>query len=267
MTPRGPLAFALRLAFVAAVLGLWELVVVALEIPPYLVPAPSRVAFALYNGLSTSLYPAHAYTTVVETLVGFVLGCALAFALGSIVAVFRTIEYFLYPFIVMFQALPKIALVPLIVVWFGLGLTSKVVSATLVSFFPLMVNTIVGLRSVDEDRINLMRSLTASRWQIFRMLQLPSAMPYIFAGIEVAMILSLIGAVVAELSGAEKGLGMLMQSMTFTMDIAGQFSILFILSLMGLLLNGLVTVLRRRVLFWDRSRDTDIQLANKGDVL
>ena len=166
----------------------------------------------------------------------------------------------------MFQALPKIALVPLIVIWFGLGLTSKIVSATLISFFPLMVNTIVGLRSVDEDRINLMRSLSASRWQIFRMLQLPNAMPYIFAGIEVAMILALVGAVVAEFWGAEKGLGMLMQSMSFNMDTAGQFSILFILAILGLVLNGLITILRRRVLFWDRSRDSDIQLANKGDV-
>ena len=267
MTLRGPLAFALRLAFVAAVVGLWELVVVVFEIPPYLVPAPSKVALALYNGLANSLYPTHAYTTVAETLVGFLLGCALAFLLGSVVAVFRTVEYFLYPFIVMFQALPKIALVPLIVIWFGLGLSSKIVTATLVAFFPLMVNTIVGLRSVDEDRINLMRSLSASRWQIFRMLQLPNAMPYIFAGLEVAMILSLIGAVAAELSSAEKGLGMLMQSMSFTMDVAGQFSVLIILAILGLILNGLVTVLRRRVLFWDRSRDSDIQLANKGDVL
>ena len=266
MNLRGPVAFALRLAFVAAVIGLWELVVVAFEIPPYLVPAPSKVAFALYNGLATSLYPRHAWATIVETLAGFALGCALAFLLGSIVAVFRTLEYFLYPFIVMFQAMPKIALVPLIIVWFGLGLTSKIVSAMLVSFFPLMVNTIVGLRSVDEDRINLMRSLSATRWQIFRMLQLPNAMPYIFAGIEVSMILALIGAVVAELTGAEKGLGMLMQSMTFNMDIAGEFSILFVLSILGLLLNGLVGLVRRRVLFWDRSRDGDIQLANKGDV-
>jgi NitT/TauT family transport system permease protein len=98
------------------------------------------------------------------------------------------------------------------------------------------------------------------------MLQLPNAMPYIFAGIEVAMILALVGAVVAEFSGAEKGLGMLMQSMTFNMDIAGEFSILFVLAILGLLLDGLVTIVRRRVLFWDRSRDGDIQLANKGDV-
>jgi NitT/TauT family transport system permease protein len=186
--------------------------------------------------------------------------------LGSIVAVSRTIEYYIYPLIVMFQAMPKVALIPLILVWFGLGLTSKVISAALVAFFPLMVNTIAGLRSADEDRINLMRSLSASRWQIFRMLQLPNALPYIFAGLEVAMIFALIGAIVAELISAEKGLGMLMQSMSFSMDVAGQFSILFVLAILGLVLNGLVTFARRRILFWDRSRDGDVHPVSKGDL-
>jgi len=266
MKPRGPLAFVLRLALIAALLGLWELVVAAFDLPAYLLPAPSRVAYAFYNGMSDNLYIGHAYTTIVETLLGFVLGCALAFLLGSIVALSRTIEYYLYPLIVMFQAVPKVALVPLIIVWFGLGQTSKVVSAALVAFFPLMVNTIAGLRSADEDRINLMRSLSASRWQIFHMLQLPNALPYIFAGLEVAMIFALIGAIVAELLSAEKGLGMLMQSMNFTMDVAGQFSILFILAILGLVLNGVVTIARRRVLFWDRSRDADVHPVSKGDL-
>jgi NitT/TauT family transport system permease protein len=114
-----------------------------------------------------------------------------------------------------------------------------------------MVNTIVGLRSAEEDRINLMRSLAASRTQIFFMLQLPNALPYIFAGLEIAMIFALIGAIVAEFVGAEKGLGMLIQSMNFNMDVAGQFSILLILSLLGLVLNGIVSLARRRLLFWE----------------
>lgn len=266
MTPRGPLAFALRLAFIAALFCLWEAVVVGFEISAFLVPAPSKVATALYNGITSNLYINHLYATVHETLVGFALGCVLAFSLGSVVALSRTIEYYTYPMIVMFQAMPKVALVPIIVIWFGIGSGSKIVSAALVAFFPLMVNIIVGLRSADEDRINLMRSLSATRWQIFRMLQLPNAMPYIFAGLEVAMILALIGAIVAELNSAEKGLGMLMQSMNFTMDVAGQFSILFILGLLGLILNGAITLVRRRVLFWDRSRDGDVQSLSKGDV-
>jgi NitT/TauT family transport system permease protein len=267
--PRGPVSFILRLIFIAALLGAWEWAVIYFKTPAYIVPAPTQIAYAMYNGIASNLYVSHIGATVGETLLGFVFGCALAFMLGTVVALSRNIEYYLYPIIIMFQAMPKVALVPLILVWFGLGLTSKVISAALVAFFPLMVNTIVGLRSADEDRINLMRSLSASRWQIFRMLQLPNAMPYIFAGLEIAMIFALIGAIVAELISAEKGLGMLMQSMSFTMDVAGQFSILFILSILGLILNGMVTLVRRQVLFWDTSRDADAneQNATKGEVL
>jgi NitT/TauT family transport system permease protein len=264
---RGPLAFGLRLVFLAALLGLWQLAVVALDMPAFVVPAPTRVAYALYQGIGSDIYTTHLYVTVVETLLGFALGCVLAFLFGSVIAMSRTVEYYLYPLVVMFQAMPKVALVPIIVIWFGLGMTSKVVSAALVAFFPLMVNTIVGLRSADEDRVNLMRSLAASRWQIFRMLQLPNATPYLFAGLEIAMIFALIGAIVAELLGAERGLGMYMQSLNFNMDVAGQFSILFILAILGLTLNGLIVLVRRRVLFWDRSRDADVSSVSKGDVL
>jgi NitT/TauT family transport system permease protein len=163
----------------------------------------------------------------------------------------------------MFQAMPKVALAPLIIVWFGLGLTSKVVNAALVAFFPLMVNTIVGLRSAEEDKVNLMKSLAATRGQIFWMLQLPNAMPYIFAGLEIAMIFALIGAIVAEFVGAQAGLGMLIQSMNFTMDVAGQFSVLLLLSMIGLTLNWIVAAVRQRVLFWDASQKFDTDAAKK----
>jgi NitT/TauT family transport system permease protein len=260
---RGPVSFVLRLLFIAVLLAAWEGAVVYFKTPAYIVPAPSTIAYAMYNGIASNLYVSHLWATISETLLGFAAGCALAFLLGTVVALSRTVEYYLYPIIIMFQAMPKVALVPLILVWFGLGLTSKVVSAGLVAFFPLMVNTIVGLRSADEDRVNLMRSLKASRWQIFHMLQLPNALPYIFAGLEIAMIFALIGAIVAELISSERGLGMLMQSMSFTMDVAGQFSILFILSVLGLILNGTVTLVRRRVLFWDTSRDADANEASQ----
>ena len=262
---RGPLAFGLRLIFLAALIGLWELAVAHFDLPAFIVPAPSSVARALYRGIESGLYATHLYVTISETLLGFALGCALAFAAGSLIALSRTVEYYLYPLVVMFQAMPKVALVPIILIWFGLGISSKVVSAALVAFFPLMVNTIVGLRSADEDRVNLMRSLAASRWQIFRMLQLPSALPYLFAGLEIAMIFSLIGAIVAELISAEKGLGTLMQSMSFTMDTAGEFSILILLAILGLVLNGLIRLVRRQVLFWDRAHDAGVASPTKGD--
>jgi NitT/TauT family transport system permease protein len=263
--------FLLRLVLVAVVLGLWEGAVSYFEMPAYILPPPTAIFTALWRGLNDGVYLEHLAVTVEETLLGFALGCGLAFLLGTVIALSRRVEYFLYPFIVMFQAMPKVALVPLIMVWFGLGLASKVVSAALVAFFPLMVNTIAGLRSAEEDRISLMRSLAASRWQIFRMLQLPNAMPFIFAGLEIAMIFALIGAIVAELISAQQGLGMMMQSMSFTMDVAGQFSILLILAVLGLVLNGAISAIKRRVLFWEPSQSGggEIKAAGrqKGELL
>jgi len=256
----------LRLLLVLAVLAAWEGAVRLFDIPAYIVPAPSKVFVALYRGIASMLYIRHLWITLIETLLGFVVGSIVALVLGTLIALSRRCEYFLYPFILMFQAMPKVALAPLIIIWFGLGLTSKVAQASLTAFFPLMVNTIAGLRSADEDRVALMRSLDASEMQIFRMLRMPGAMPYIFAGFEIAMMLSLIGAIVAEFVGAQKGLGVLMMSMTFTMDTAGQFSVLLVLALVGLLLNSIIIVIRKRLLFWDRSQDRLSDAQVEGEV-
>jgi NitT/TauT family transport system permease protein len=232
-----------------ASIGFWEGVVRLFEIPAFILPPPSQVALALWRGFSSGLYPEHLYHTLLETMLGFIAGSALGLVLGTAVALSRPIEFFLYPYIVMFQSLPKVALAPLIVVWFGLGLTSKVINAALIAFFPLLVNTMVGLRSADEERVNLMRSLAASERQIFWMLRLPNALP---------------GAIVAEFVGAQKGLGMLIQSMNFNMDVSGQFSILLILSVVGLILNRGVMMIRKRVLFWDPSEKERIERERIG---
>ena len=244
----------LRLAMIAVLLGIWEAAVRLLHVPAFILPPPSAVFMGLVRGIASGVYLDHLWVTLGETLAGFVLGATAGFVLGAAVALSPRFEYFLYPLIVMFQAMPKVALAPLIVVWFGLGIGSKIVNAALVCFFPLMVNTIVGLRSADEDRVSLMRSLAASPFQVFWMLRLPGAAPTIFAGLEMAMIFALIGAIVAEFVGAESGLGMLIQSMNFSMDVAGQFSVLFILAVIGLVLNGCVAAVRRRVVFWDGER-------------
>ncbi|HWE22840.1 MAG TPA: ABC transporter permease [Myxococcales bacterium] len=245
---------ALRLVLLASSLALWEAAVRALRVPAFVLPPPSEIGLALYRGAASGIYLRHLWITLTETLLGFALGSAVAFVLGTALAASRRVEYFLYPYIVMFQSMPKVALAPLVLVWFGLGLTSKVVSAALIAFFPLLVNTIVGLRSADEDRVDLMRSLAASELQIFRMLRLPSALPFIMAGLEVAMVFSLVGAIVAEFVGAEAGLGMLIQSRNFSMDVSGEFAVLFILALLGLVLNTILVSIRRRVLFWDPSQ-------------
>jgi NitT/TauT family transport system permease protein len=249
-TPRNLLLTAVL--FVVS-LGAWELLVRAFGVPNYILPPPSEVIIALWRGLADGLYLKHLSYTLSETIAGFVIGTLIGLALGTVIAVNRYADYFLYPYIVMFQSLPKVALAPLIVLWFGLGITSKVVTAALISFFPVMINTIVGLRSVDEDRLNLMRSLDSRPYQIFVYLRMPSALPFIMAGLDVALILSLIGAIVAEFVGAQAGLGVLIQTMNANMDVSGQFSVLLILALFGLLLNRIILFVRRRILFWDAS--------------
>ena len=248
------------LLFVATIAA-WEAVVRAFQIPVFILPSPTQVGMALYRGIASGVYLDHLKYTLLETLLGFIVGAALGFFLGTAVAMNRYVEFFFYPYIVMFQSLPKVALAPLIVVWFGLGLTSKVINAALVAFFPLLVNTMVGLKSADEDRVSLMRSLAASNQQIFWMLRLPNALPFVMAGLDVALIFALIGAIVAEFVGAQRGLGMLIQSMNFNMDVSGQFSILIILSLVGLILNRIIMLIRRRVMFWDPSEKNLIEPA------
>ena len=234
-------------------LAVWELLVRLFQVPTYILPPPSLVVEALWRGIEDGLYAKHLFYTLVSTLSGFAIGVALGLTLGTIIAVNRYADYFLYPYVVMFQSLPKVALAPLIVLWFGLGISSKIVTAALISFFPLMVNTIVGLRSVDEDRLNLMVALDATRRQIFWYLRIPSALPFIMAGLDIALILALIGAIVAEFVGAQAGLGVLIQAMNANMDVSGQFSVLLILALFGLALNRSILLVRKRILFWDSS--------------
>ncbi len=257
----------LRILLLVVAVAVWEGLVRLLAIPIYVLPTPSGIAVALYRGIVSFVYIDNLWSTLTETILGFIAGCVFAFLLGTGVALSRRFEYYLYPFIVMFQSLPKVALAPLIVVWFGLGLTSKVVNAGLIAFFPLMVNTIVGLRSADEDRVNLMRSLAATPLQIFWMLRLPSALPFLMAGLEVAMVFALIGAIVAEFVGAQHGLGMLIQNLNFSADVAGVFSILLILSFLGLALNQAILFVRRRVLFWDASQKNEMRDQARGGML
>ena len=248
---------AISIAFFAFTMGTWEVSTRVFNVPSYVLPPPSAIAMALYRGLSSGLYIRHLGFTLQATLTGFVLGSLFGILLGALVASYRYFELLVYPYIIMFKSMPKVALAPLFVLWLGLGIWSKIVSAAILCFFPLMINTIAGLRSADEDRISLMKSLGASRFQIFLHLRLPSALPFIMAGLELAVVLSLIGTIVAEFVGARAGLGTLIQNMSSNMDGAGQFSVLVLLSAIGLTMNYAVRRLKKWVLFWDPSSRTD----------
>ena len=155
------------------------------------------------------------------------------------------------------ETLPKIAIAPLILIWFGVGLESKVVIAATVSFFPMLVNTIVGLKSTPQDKIDLMRSLSASRGgRSSRYVRLPEALPFIFAGLNIGIVLSVLGAIVAEFVGAKAGLGYLILQMNYNMDIAGMFAALVVLGIMGIVLNSAMTFARRRIVFWQSDQFT-----------
>jgi NitT/TauT family transport system permease protein len=246
--PIGPLVSVA--IFIVLVLA-WELSVRILSVPAYLIPTPTGIARGLWRGLSSGLYLRHLWVTLSEIVLGFFLGSGIGFVLGTMIALNHTVAYYLKPYVLVFQMIPKVALVPVIVLWFGLGIASKVVAAAIICFFPVLVNTIAGLNAADRDRIDLLRAMGATQFQVFRMLRLPTAGPFLFAGLEIAVTFALIGAIVAEFLGAEAGLGMLMQSMNFTMDVAGNFSVIVVLSLVGVALTSLITLVRRRILYWE----------------
>ncbi|MBN8920217.1 MAG: ABC transporter permease [Rhizobiales bacterium] len=242
------------LLFVLIILG-WEYGVKWLDVPGYILPPPSDIVVALWRGLNEGItsrggYWLHAGVTLYEVLLGFVIGSGVGLILGTIISQVRIIEATLRVYIVAIQSLPKIALAPIIVLWFGFGLTSKVVIICLLTFFPLLVTSMAGFKSVDQERLELMRSLGANSWQTFWKVRLPSALPYIFAGLDMAAVFAVVGAIVGEFVGAQRGLGTLILSMNAQMDTAGTFSVFIILALVGVLLNLSLRAVERRLLFW-----------------
>lgn len=240
----------LPVAFLLVVLAGWEWLVHVLEVPVIVFPPPSAVLAALWNGIVSGLFWPHFVVTLTQILAGFAIGSALGIALGVLIGLSPLMERVIYPYIIAFQAMPKVAIAPIIVIWFGFGMTSKIIITAAIAFFPLLANTIVGLRSAPRDQIDLLRACTATDWQIFRMVRLPQALPFIFVGLDIAVVLSVIGAIVGEFVGARAGLGYLILQMNFNFNIAGVFAILIILSMIGVGLHLVVVAIQRRVLFW-----------------
>jgi NitT/TauT family transport system permease protein len=237
------------------VLLVWEYGVAWLDVPAYILPPPSQIAFAMWQGLDAGLfdrggYWLHAGVTVAEVLLGFFIGSGVGLILGTIISQFRILEATLRVYLVAIQSLPKVALAPIVVMWFGFGLTSKVVIICLLTFFPLLITSMAGFKAVDAERLELMHALGARPWQIFWKVRFPSALPYIFAGLDMAAVLAVVGAVVGEFVGAQRGLGTLILSMNAQMDTAGTFSVFIILAVVGVVLYQGMRMIQRRVLFW-----------------
>lgn len=237
----------------------WQAVVRGFDVPIYIFPAPSDIGLALIERLGSGVYIEHGLYTLSEALLGFLAAAVAAITVGSVIAQFRIVEKTVYPYLIAIQTTPKVAIAPLFIMWFGFGITSKIIVAAIISFFPILVNVIAGLRSTDVQRIELMRSLRASRWQIFWMVRLPSALPMIFAGLQVAIIFSILGAIVGEFVGSNKGLGNLILQMNFNLDTPGVFGALVCLSAMGIVLHVIMHRIQRRLLFWaDQTKITGV---------
>ncbi|WP_129336528.1 ABC transporter permease [Cellulomonas endophytica] len=239
------------LALLAALLLAWQLLPPALGTPTYVVPVLSDVLAALVDPAALPRYLEHGAATMTEVLlglgIGVVLGLGLALALAQLPRVYAVV----FPYVVAIESIPKVAVAPLFVIWFGFGLPSKVVVVVLLAFFPVLVNAIHGLRSVDRDQLDLFRVNGATPWQIRVRLMLPAALPQIFSGLELGVANAMIGAIVAEFVGAQKGLGVLILQAQGRMETPAVFALLIILSALGIALNVLVRTLRRVVISWE----------------
>jgi NitT/TauT family transport system permease protein len=247
------LAWALLPLSLLTGIALWATLATASGLPAFILPPPDLVWARFLRVLADGSLARHLWVTLQEVLLGLLLGVAAASVLGYLLAKSRRLERALAPYVVASQSVPVVAIAPLLVIWFGPGLLSKVLICALIVFFPVLINTVVGLQSVPENLRELLRSLRASRWQTFRLLELPASMPVFLGGLRIGATLSVIGAVVGEFVGADRGLGFLINVGRGEYDTALVFVAVFTLIALALTLYGLVVWLERRLLWWKSS--------------
>lgn len=240
----------LPLLLLVVILVLWQFLPPALGVKPFIIPRFSSVISQFSSHYVLKNLWMNGVVTVEEALIGLGIGAGSGVALGLLLGESATLRVTLYPYVVAFQSLPKVAIAPLFVIWFGFGLTPKVLVAATLAFFPLLVNTMSGVMSVDRDLVDLFQAICASRRQTWQRLLLPAALPSIFAGMELATVLALLGAIIGEFVSAQRGLGILLQQQETAYDTAGVFATLVVLAALGVALNQIVVQLRKRIVFW-----------------
>lgn len=243
--------------FLMILLIIWQIITNLNLLPTYLLPTPASTMQAFWYDLAnTQFWTEQFLQTLLVVIVGFLIAVAAGLIIAPLIISHPLIERTIYPFVVAFQTMPKIAMAPLMLVWLGYGYNSKFLITALVAFFPVVVNTIAGLKAGDERQMILMRSLRANWWTQMRRVRIPNALPYIFAGLDIAVVFAVIGAIVAEFLGSANGLGSLVIIRQTSVDIAGLFSVLFFLAVMGYALHLVIVGLGRRYIFWAQSMDT-----------
>ncbi len=243
----------LTIAGVGLFLLAWDALVRWQDYPPYVLPRPALVWQKFLVVLADGALLRHTAITLGEVLAGLALGLSAAVVLGYAIAKSELLDQLLSPYLVALQAVPIVAIAPLLIIWVGFGAWSKILVCALTVFFPMLINTVVGLRSVEPDLVALLRSLRASRWQMFTLLEAPSALPVLLAGLKVSVTLAVIGAVVGEFVGADRGLGFLVNLGRNLLDTPLMFVALLALVSLTLLLYGIVSLLERWLLHWKRA--------------
>lgn len=240
----------LGLASLALALLGWEVLTRLSGLPAFILPSPLQVFERFWRAVQDGTLQLHTLVTLQEVLLGLFFGSVFATVLGYLIAKSVVLEKLLSPYLVASQAIPIVAIAPLLVIWFGPGMFSKVLICALIVFFPVLVNTVVGVRAVPKALHDLMGSLRATRWQTLRLLEIPSALPVFLGGLRIGATLSVIGAVVGELVGADRGLGFLINVGRGQFDTALVFVAIFALVGLALALYGTVAFIERRLLAW-----------------
>ena len=229
-------------------IGFWELAVRISEVPIYILPPPSAIVVEMIHYWPRLMF--NGGVTLSEVLIGFCVSILVGVPLAVLITYSRVAEKAIYPLIVASQTIPKVAIAPLLMAWFGYGLTPKIVIVVLLSFFPIVINTVVGLKASSAEMLYLAQSMGATGWQTFWKFRLPQALPYIFAGLKLATVLSVIGAVVAEFIGADKGLGYVIVVAGSSFNITRQFAAIIVISAIGMIFFAVIEMLERFLVPW-----------------
>lgn len=243
---------ALPVLVLAAIIGIVQGMSALGMLNPITFPAPFDIAAAFVDLIQRGYFWAATWTTLQETLYGFAIGAGAGLMIGAFTGIFMTFRVAIYPFIVAFQNTPRVALAPVFLTWFGFGMESKVVMAAVICFFPVVINVVTGIAGVDDNAKTLFRSLGATKTQTFFRLTMPSAAAVSFAGVKTALTLALLGAIVAEFVGASEGLGVLIKELSFQLEVAMSFAVVFFLAIVGLVLYGLIELIEKKLIHWAR---------------
>ena len=238
----------------AAFLTVWDVTIRMFSVNEMILPSPTQVFLALKSQFAHLVW--HGMITLFEAALGFLVGGVAAVVLAVLFQFSKTAERAVYPYAIALKAIPLVALAPLVVVWCGSGLLSKVMLAAVISFFPILVSAAQGMASVETEALDLMATLSASKWQILVRVRFPTALPSLFAGMKISSTFAVVGAVVAEFVGSQSGIGSIVKTSSYYLDTDVSFAAIIVMAIVSLLFFGGICLIERKVIFWIDSKDT-----------